>query len=160
MTGKTRTKTVLILVGTLVLGMVLGALLTGLVVRHRLGHLDHLRTPSGFAQEMMQSIEPTGLDQKEALRKALSSHARRMRTIRERYRNELRAEVDSMHVAAEELLTPEQEQRLREKMNQLHRAGENAHHNSFPFGWFGGTSRDPSTDTIGAVPHRDTSAME
>lgn len=160
MTGTTRTKTVLILLGTLALGMVLGAILTGVFVRHRLGHLNHLRTPSGFTQEMMESIEPTGPGQEKALRKALTSHARRMRTIRERYRKTLHAEVDSMHAAAEELLTSEQERRLREKMNQLHQEGEEAHHNSFPFGSFSGTSHDRPTNGNGPVPRRDSSAME
>lgn len=160
MTGNTRTKTFLILVGTLVLGMVLGALLTGLVVRHRLGHLDHLRTPTGFTQEMMQSIEPTGPEQKKALREAVSSHARRMKTIREHYRKKLHTEVDSMHRAAEGLLTPQQERRLREKMKQLHREGESAHHDSVPLGWFGGGSDDRSPDTMRIHPLPDTSVME
>lgn len=160
MTGNVRTKTVLVLIGTLVLGMVLGALLTGVFVRHRIHHLRQLRTPAGFTQEMMQAIEPTGPDQREALRKALKSHVQRMREIRERYRKELRAEVDSMHAAAEKLMTPKQQQRMREKMKELHKEGEHAQHEFSPFGARHLPSRGPATQRLGAFPERLHSGME
>lgn len=160
MTGNVRTKTVLVLIGTLVLGMVLGALLTGVLVRHRIHHLRQLRTPAGFTQEMMQAIEPTGPDQRESLRKALKSHVQRMREVRERYRNELRAEVDSMHAAAEKLLTPKQQERMREKMKELHKEGEHAQREFSPFGARRLPSRGPSAQRLGTFPQQFHSGME
>lgn len=160
MTGKVRTKTALILVGTLLLGVVLGALATGVFVRHRIHHLRKLRTPAGFTQEMMQAIEPTGPEQRDALRTALESHVRNMRDIRERYRKELRAEVDSMHAAAGDLLTPEQQERMREKMKELHREGEHAQHEFSPFGALRGPSHRKENEVTKGRLHRAESPME
>ena len=160
MNGSVRTRTVLVLIGTLILGMVVGALLTGLIVRERIHHLRQLRTPAGFTQEMMQAIEPTGPAQREALRKALESHVHRMRAIRERYRKELHAEVDSMHAAAEDLLTPKQQERMREKMRQLHEKGEHAQHEFSPFGARKGPFHDRSVRMMETFPMHLSSGME
>lgn len=147
MTQNVRTKAVFVLLGTLLLGILLGALGTGFFVRHRLHHLHQLRTPSGFTQEMMQAIEPTGSEQRDALRDALQSHVHQMKEIRERYRKKLRTEVDSMHATAEDLLTPQQQQRMREKMKELHREGEHAEHEFSPFGVLRGPAHGEESKT-------------
>ena len=142
MTLSTRAKSILALVGTLLLGALLGALATGRFVHHRMSQLEHLRTPEGFASEMASAVEPRDSAQARALRETLRVHARRMRSIRDRYQQELRTEIDSLHQALGDLLAPEQEGRMREKMQELHREGEHRHHRVTPFG--DGSVRPPT----------------
>lgn len=108
----TRTKTTLIAIGTLLLGMLLGALLTGAVVRHRLSRLDDLRTQRGFARILEQTIRPTDEAQREALRPVLRQGGRRVLRLRRQQRREMHALVDSVRTDLAPLLTPEQQQRL------------------------------------------------
>lgn len=112
----TRTKTTLIIIGTLLLGMLLGALLTGAVVRHRLGQLNDLRTPRGFSRVLEETIQPANAAQREELQAALQQGGRRLVRLRRQHRQETRALVDSLRAEIEPLLTPEQQKRLDERL--------------------------------------------
>ena len=57
------TKTALVLLGTLVIGVVLGALLSGTLAQQRRDRSAELRGPRGFVQHMERVIQPTSDEQ-------------------------------------------------------------------------------------------------
>lgn len=111
-----RTKSVLILLLTLLLGAVLGALVNAWLAHQRFDRLRSLRTEPGFIRVMERAIEPQDAAQQEAIRAVLEQTADRMNAIQRERREEMRALVDSMKAQLAPVLTERQMDRLEQRL--------------------------------------------
>ncbi|MFH1943549.1 MAG: hypothetical protein ABIL68_15710 [bacterium] len=109
---KIQYKTALILILTLLVGMVLGALIHGAVMRDRFEQrIFRMRTDEGFSQRMEGIIEPDD-SQKKAMREIVRKHFRRM----SEHQKEFRSMMDSLKVELDSILTDEQKKRLEQRL--------------------------------------------
>ena len=106
-----RTKSGLIIAATLVIGLLLGACITGALHRHRLARLRELHEHGGITSVIRRRARP-GPQQREALRRVLKRYEPRLRQIRERHYHEMEQLLDSLGADLEGVLTPEQLRRL------------------------------------------------
>ena len=113
---KIGTKSVLLLLATLVLGMVLGSLLTGAVNQRRLERLAEMRSARGMAFFLENAVEPESAEQREAIRAVLDDAAPRIAAAMQESRDRMRALTDSVRAELDPLLTPEQRERLDDRM--------------------------------------------
>ena len=107
-----KTKSVLLLLATLVIGLILGALMNGYFVRQRLDHIGGLMNPAGFGEHMEEVIQPTSDEQREAIRKILDSAAPKAIAAMRESRAVMRALNDSVKAELANILTDEQMKRL------------------------------------------------
>jgi len=117
-----RGKSALILVATLVIGMVLGALLFGAVQRQRFRNALRLARPDRFVASVEHVIQPTDESQRRAVRQVLEEFDAQMRRNRIEAAQHLRAELDSLQTHLAPLLTDAQRQRLQEHLLRHRRA--------------------------------------
>ena len=118
-----RTKSTLLLVATLVIGLILGALINGYFVRERLDRIGNFLTPLGFGGQIEEVIRPTSEEQREAVRAVLDDAAPRAVAIMRESRSQMRALNDSVRSALSGILTEEQMQRIDERMRLRRRRG-------------------------------------
>ena len=105
-----KVKTMSILIVTLVIGMVLGALIHGAVMQNRLKQTAfRMRTPMGFIQRMERVIQPDD-SQRAEMRKILQKHFQKI----DRYQAEIAGKMDSLRIELETILTEKQKERLRQ----------------------------------------------
>jgi hypothetical protein len=113
-----RTKSVALLVLTLLLGVVLGGVLNAWWARERFERIRQLRAPGGLETVLLNTIEPTSPEQRQQVQAVLDDTASRVRALRRAHRQELRATLDSMRTALAPFLSEEQKERLRERMRR------------------------------------------
>lgn len=94
------------------LGLLVGGLLVGTLVYHRVSDLARLRTQTGFVEHMMETIEPTGPDQRETIRPILAATGRSVERTLTHSRDSLHTELQRMRTALAPHLTPEQMDQL------------------------------------------------
>lgn len=111
-----RTKSIIIIFATLVIGGLLGAVINARMSEQRLERIAAYRTERGFIRYMERGIEPVDEVQQEEIRSILSDAAARTAERSMRHRREMRAILDSTHAELARILTPEQQQRLREHL--------------------------------------------
>jgi hypothetical protein len=111
---KLETKSGLILLLTLLLGLTLGAMGSGAMARQRMDLLTRLRRPPGFAAHMHDVIRPTTPAQWDSLRPYVEITARRNEQIRRGMHEALRQEMDSLQLRLRPMLSAEQRARLQE----------------------------------------------
>jgi len=117
---KTNTKTVLIIVGTLLIGIVIGALGSGFVV-HRFGpRMAEVRHREIFVERMVELIDPTP-EQEPKVRDILTRHAEEFSELAEGFHEEASALLDSLRSELDPVLTEEQRARLEEKHEKFGR---------------------------------------
>ncbi|HHP7238571.1 hypothetical protein, partial [Longibacter sp.] len=93
-----RTKSVLLLVVTLLLGIVLGGVLTGWWVQNRADRVRALRTPSGFVERVVERVEPTSAAQRDSVEVIARRAARQLERLRRSHRQQTMTVLDSMRV--------------------------------------------------------------
>ncbi len=113
-----RTKSALLLIGAVGLGMILGGLLTGAMVNRRMHRIAELRTTRGMAFRIEEIVQPDSPEQREAIREVLDQAAPRFGEIFEQSRAEVHSVFDSVLAELEGVLTEEQQQRLERHMKQ------------------------------------------
>ena len=105
---KTSITTILILLVTLSIGMLLGSLLHGAVMKNRMErHFSELRRPKGFINSMEDFLELEG-PQKETVHKILERHHK----ILGEYRVRMETLMDSLKQELRQHLTEDQIKRL------------------------------------------------
>ncbi|NNC65664.1 MAG: hypothetical protein HKN84_12830, partial [Gammaproteobacteria bacterium] len=110
-----KTKSTLLLLATLVIGLVLGALINGYFVRQRLDRIGGLMNPGGFGEHIEAIIQPTNDEQREAIRKVLDSASPQALAVMRESRQRMRALNDSVKAELENILTEEQMERLEDR---------------------------------------------
>jgi hypothetical protein len=112
---RARTKSVLILSATLLIGIVLGGVISGAIVNRRLQHLTELRRPGGLSFFLEHAIQPESEEQAEAIHDVLDRMGPKFHEILEQSHREMEALRDSVRVELDPILTEEQKERLEER---------------------------------------------
>ena len=122
-----RTKSVLMLLGAVLLGAVIGALIHARVVEKRFERIEYIRTERGFMRDVERVIVPENEEQRTAVRRVLKDAARRLQNERREMRQEVQSILDSTRGALDTLLTDDQMERLdrhvRMKQHERRRRG-------------------------------------
>ena len=125
------TRSAAILIATLVIGMVLGALGFGAYQRHRFRDALSLARPAHFTAGIRRAIAPIDETRRAEIAAVLRRIDERMRANRIARNRERRAQLDSARAALEPLLTEDQRRRLRrhlERHKRMVRRGAGRHH--------------------------------
>ena len=105
-------KSTLIIIGTLVIGMLLGAASLSVVMRHRVERLHGMMRHGGLPQHMLEAIGPLPDAQRAAVQQVLDQTSLQVDSTIQGNRREVHAMIDSMVTRLDSLLTDEQRLRL------------------------------------------------
>ena len=125
------TRSAAILIVTLVIGMVLGALGFSAYQRHRFRDALSLARPAHFTAGIRRAIPPIEETRRAEIAAVLRRIDERMRANRIARNRERRAQLDSVKSALEPLLTEDQRRRLRrylERHKRMVKRGVRPHH--------------------------------
>ena len=122
---KTKFKISILFLTVLLVGMVIGALINGAIIKNRMDNIMKLRGKGGYGTFIEQIIKPDD-SQREQLRETIDKYSTTLFELRARSRNEMIAVMDSMRTEISPLLTDEQIDRLQrpirpEIMNPMRR---------------------------------------
>ncbi|MEZ4700225.1 MAG: hypothetical protein R2834_07850 [Rhodothermales bacterium] len=112
----TRTTSILIILGTLVVGMAIGALATSAIMNNRLDELEALRMEGGVQAFLERGIQPTDDAQRERIRQAIEHVEFRQMVLRRDMFQQHRVLFDSLRAELDTILTDEQKSQLRDMM--------------------------------------------
>lgn len=115
----TKAKTSFILIGTLLIGIVIGALGSGVLREERARKFDLMRPESRFLYYMKSVIRPTP-EQSQQFDKILGKYSKQISTIHEQHQEDILALYDSLHTELTAILTEEQRTRLQESLEKGH----------------------------------------
>ena len=122
-------KTAAILLATLIIGMICGALILGAFARDRLQPPPPQMTRERFVERWVRMVRPDQ-EQIRRIREVVGEHEPGFRENYVRHRHEMQALVDSLHRDLEPILTEEQRERIkrirerRESMREFRRQGD------------------------------------
>jgi hypothetical protein len=113
---QTRTKSAFLLLTVLVLGMLIGILVSGVMHNRRMQRIARIRTGPGIAQLVERAVEPVSEEQRARIRQIMEGAAPRFEQVFQRTQEEMRALSDSVMAELEAILAPEQMVELRRHM--------------------------------------------
>lgn len=113
---RVETRSALILLATLSLGVALGAVSAGRWRQMRTESAQELRRPAGFVNHLLQIIQPRA-DQRDAVRAVLDSTAQRNKEVLNGAERALREELEAMRLRLAPLLDEDQRARLADESN-------------------------------------------
>ncbi|MFH1011342.1 MAG: hypothetical protein V1784_08950 [bacterium] len=105
-------KPTLIIIGTLLLGIVLGTLISGTLADQRFRRIRSMMRPHGFAEDLIEAIGPKDEQQRREITAVIENTDLRIQDLMRQSREEIRARIDSMAAELQPLLTDEQRTRL------------------------------------------------
>lgn len=109
---KVKTRTIMVLIGTLLIGVIIGVISTNLMHFKRLeDRMKGFRDPDKFIERIEKSIEPTE-DQREKLREILYAHHKKIVETGEEFRSRMRVNSDSLKIQLNSVLTDEQIEKM------------------------------------------------
>ncbi len=111
----TKTKTSFILIGTLLIGVAIGALGSALLREERARKFELMRPENRFLNFMKGVIRPAP-EQSQQLDEVLGNYSKRISNIHEKHQEEILAVYDSLRTDLNALLTEEQRARLEESL--------------------------------------------
>lgn len=121
MNMNSRTKSVGIIIGTLLAGILLGSVITGAVYQNRAEKQERLRKPGGFVEHLEEMVDPHDEAQWQTIYPIVEKTGRRHREIMNGARTALNASFDSMLVELAPHLDADQMERLKEKQAKMRR---------------------------------------
>ena len=116
-----RAKSILLLLGSIAIGMVLGALLQARLAEERLDRLAVLRSERGLSRALVQFVEPVDDEQRQAIQAIVASSSRRMAAQIEQNREASIALLDSTVRALHEVLNEDQIEQLNTRLERMER---------------------------------------
>ena len=119
MTNRNMIKPLGLLLLTLFIGMALGAAITGRIVQSRLANYNNFFSDSGFAQTLMDTIEPESEAQREELLPILEETGRNIQEARANARTEILLHNRKLEAKLSPLLSEEQANRLQSLREKL-----------------------------------------
>ncbi len=122
MTTRIETRSALILLATLLIGALLGALITGALAQRRISRVAEMRE-RGFGMHIERVIEPRDEEQRKAIRAVLGVAAQRNQEIMRGAREQLGNQLRQMREELFPLLDEEQRQRLESAAEGFRRGG-------------------------------------
>ena len=111
-----RTKGALILFSTLLIGVLIGTLLSGWFVRDRLRPIPH---PRHFVRSTERLIAPQDEEQRQAVRAVLRRYAAALRALDTKHREALKEQLDATRAELAPLLSEEQLRRLDRRLRRF-----------------------------------------
>ncbi len=116
-------KSILVISTTLIIGMILGSLITATFLKNRaFDRIADWRTERGFVQRIERIIQPDE-SQKEQINKILIRHFEKMHELGEKIRFNFEAMNDSLIKDLEPVLRPDQITRFKQRMERMKRFG-------------------------------------
>lgn len=116
-------KSILVISATLIIGMILGSLITAAFIKNRaFDRIADWRTERGFVQRIERIIQPDDA-QKEQIKHILIRHFEKMHELGEKMRFNFEARSDSLIKDLEPVLRPDQITRFKERMERMKRFG-------------------------------------
>lgn len=115
---KTRTKSILALSGTLIIGMVIGALIALQVIRNRIANFRELREKKGFTEHIIGAAEPSA-EQEAEIRPILESFGASMEDIHRRHMREIHEQMNALRDSMDQYLDPDQIQKVEQRLRRL-----------------------------------------
>ena len=109
-----RIQSTLVILSTLVIGMILGALLWSSIVTQRTEQLERLRRAERWNTFIEGAIQPRDEEQRQAIQAIVDENHQAFRSIME----ELRSIRDSLHIKLAPILDDEQEERLKNALGR------------------------------------------
>ena len=113
-----RTKTTMIILSTLVIGMILGALITGAVIHRRVMFYSDLTMADRFVHVFERLIGPEESN-RDTVHAILRDHSRRFSEINRTHHLLLAEIVDSLMVELDPVLTESQKGRLEKRLDYI-----------------------------------------
>ncbi|TKJ37251.1 hypothetical protein CEE37_14150 [candidate division LCP-89 bacterium B3_LCP] len=125
---KIHTQSAFIILGTLIIGIILGAVLSTVFVHHRFQEIQGLMGPGQFEHFLIENvIRPVDDQQREALMKIAEKTSQKAMTSMTTFRSDMKTILDSLQTELKPILNDEQFQRLQQhielgrKMHPMHR---------------------------------------
>lgn len=109
-----KVKTALILIGTLVIGIVLGAMLNRTLMHMRIKGFLAMRTHKGFVERIEEIIQPSAAQQKEVAA-ILDKYALQFDALHEEFKGRMTSLLGSFKTDLTPVLTPGQMKTMEEK---------------------------------------------
>ncbi|MFQ5641572.1 MAG: Spy/CpxP family protein refolding chaperone [bacterium] len=116
----TKTQTTFIIFSTLIIGIVIGALGSGVFRGEKERQFDTMRRQQRFQKAFEKVVQPTE-KQRKALHKALRKHFEQMSEIHEKHQDAIFAIYDSLQQDLASVLTEEQHAKLKTELAHGHR---------------------------------------
>ena len=113
----TQIKSRMIIISTLVIGILLGAVISGFVAK---GITKSRRTSGSFFNRLEEKIEPDE-SQKEMLKEIISKHQAQMDKIISQFRTDMHNAKDSLKKEIHPILTPVQRERVEKYLERIKR---------------------------------------
>ncbi|MFK7845621.1 MAG: hypothetical protein AB8G77_09985 [Rhodothermales bacterium] len=113
-----KTKSIVIIIGTLIVGVIIGSLATGAVFSQRVAEIQALRDENGMTRFLERVIKPKDEAQQKEIRAILKKTASQQMEIRRSIVMEHREVFQELRAELAEVLTPEQKVELREWIEQ------------------------------------------
>jgi hypothetical protein len=114
-------KPTLVVIGTLLIGIILGALTLSVFMRYRMDRLRGMAGPRGFQHSLIAAIGPMSEAQRTLVEEEVRRSSVRIDSTMNASRSQIDVMIDSMNVRLDSLLTPDQRARL-------HRDGRHGDH--------------------------------
>jgi hypothetical protein len=113
---KLATKPTLVILGTLIVGIALGALLFSVFMRYRMQHLHKMMGPKGFHRSLTEAIGPMSGTQDSAVNSEIQRSSLRIDSTINAGRMQVDAMIDSMMTRLDSMLTADQRKRLHKEL--------------------------------------------
>ena len=110
-----KAKTTLIIISTLIIGIIIGALLSRAYLHHRIRRAFTMVNPNRFMIFFEQTISPTP-EQREQIRKIIQNHTKNLSELQKNLREGMELSFESLRKELDSVLTPEQKERLEKMM--------------------------------------------
>lgn len=114
----TKTKITAMFLATFIVGMIVGALLNGAVHKRRIEKIREMRGRGGFKNLVIDTVNPDE-QQKMLVQEILDKFDNKLQEMRNQDRVRFQTINDSMMIELSSVLTPEQNQLLKDKLEEL-----------------------------------------
>ena len=113
-----RTKSTIVLIGVLLIGIIIGALGSTMLRRNMWeDRVAKFRSPHGFTERFIKIIQPDP-QQEKAIEEILLKHHHKMLSITEKSRDKINTHADSLFIELEPILSSEQMQRAKKVLRR------------------------------------------
>ena len=113
-----KTKSTLIIIATLIVGIIIGFLINGLITHNRYKRFVEYRKEEGFKSRFYKHFDLTG-DQKELIDPIMDKYAKMNSTLMTDFRKKFDSTMSEFHNEVEPYLTPEQIERMEQSKDRF-----------------------------------------
>lgn len=124
----TKIKSILLILGTLVIGFVIGFLVSGRLTHQRIRKMVEMRRSKGFQKEMVAVIEPTEA-QATLINPILDSFGERLDSMHSRHLVEMQENMALLELSLEPYLEPIQMDKLKKRLKRMEGRAKRGHRN-------------------------------